>query len=866
MKNFLLSCSWCSLALACLSAAEQPVLRSVRGANAGPNLLRNSGFEEVQAGQPTGWAAAPQGASGAPGAGRNGFSALVCNNPAGAGWFGASQAMELNRTNIVPLVIRGWSRAENVSGSADSGYSLYADIVYEDGSPLWGQTAEFSCGTHGWEQLECVILPEKPVRSVTLHCLFRGHAGTVWFDDLSIQETVPGGGAVLFQGVPMELNPGSVVGRTEGKRTILATRDRLKLTRNGDRISGLDVDSRELAARAPSAFMARDAATGSDVYGFSGGECRELGLRLESRFTAEPDHIVVEGSLTDQQHKDRAVTLLFALPIDATGWRWEDDIRRGRVIQGSSEFHNEVATRCGATGTMSVYPVAVIHDERTGLAVAADMGWPAQYRLGYHPATRQLLIAYDFGLVPETRPLAGTARFRFVIYRFDAMWGFRGAWDKLMRIFPDYFVVRAKDQGIWMPFTDISKVEGWKDFGFKFHEGNNNVKWDDANGILSFRYTEPMTWWMTMGEKVPRSVSQALLVRDSLLEQTSRNEGRMARVTQVAAMHDEQGQPAMVFRDEPWCHGAVWSLNPNPFLPGPLNAATVYWNPEIKQRLYGGTDKPQLDGEYLDSLEGYVTADLNFRREHFGASTVPLTFAKDTKRPVLFKGFAVDEFTRWLAEDVHRSGHLMFANGVPYRFTFLCPWLDVLGTETDWVSEGKYRPAAAQQMDLWRTASGAKPYLLLMNTDYDQFDTNMVQLYFERSLFYGMFPGMFSHNASENPYWQNPRWYNRDRPLFKKYLPLIKRVAEAGWQPVTEARCDNASIWVERFGSDQGRPVFFTLFNETSEMQSGVLRLGHNRPRAALRDLLSGENLHSEGMGWAVRLQPQRAMVVALGD
>ena len=103
-------------------------------------------------------------------------------------------------------------------------------------------------------------------------------------------------------------------------------------------------------------------------------------------------------------------------------------------------------------------------------------------------------------------------------------------------------------------------------------------------------------------------------------------------------------------------------------------------------------------------------------------------------------------------------------------------------------------------MSLWRTMAGRKPYLLLMNTDYDAFTPGLVERYFQRSLFYGMWPGMFSHNASENPYWQNPKWYNRDRPLFKKYLPLIRRVAEAGWQPVTHAACENERIWVERSG------------------------------------------------------------------
>jgi len=335
-------------------------------------------------------------------------------------------------------------------------------------------------------------------------------------------------------------------------------------------------------------------------------------------------------------------------------------------------------------------------------------------------------------------------------------------------------------------------------------------------------------------------------------------------------MWDDSGQPALSFRDTPWCNGAVWSLNPNPDLPGSgedghgYNAATVHWNDSLKERLYGPGAKGRQDGEYLDSLEGYVTTDLNFRREHFRYSSVPLTFATDTKRPALWKGLAVYEFTRWISEDVHRMGKLMFANGVPYRLSFLCPWLDVLGTETDWLQGDKYRPASDSQMNLWRTMSGAKPYLLLMNTDYNQFGPDLVEKYFQRSLSYGMFPSMFSHNAAENPYWQNPKWYNRDRELFKKYIPLVKRVAEAGWQPVTLARCENEKIYVERFGPDQQGKVFWTVCNDTSSPQTGRIRFeqpGFQSP--SLTELLSGAVVHPSERGLlGLTLQPQQVEVI----
>lgn len=120
-----------------------------------------------------------------------------------------------------------------------------------------------------------------------------------------------------------------------------------------------------------------------------------------------------------------------------------------------------------------------------------------------------MFIACDFGLVPDTDRFSGAADFRFVLFRFEPKWGFRAGWAKLQSVFPDYFTVRSRTQGIWMPFTDVS--------------------------------------------------------------------------------------------------------------------------------------------------------------------TVPLTFTSDTRQPALFKGLAVFEFTRWISDDVHRLGRLVFANGVPYRFGFLCP-------------------------------------------------------------------------------------------------------------------------------------------------------------------------------------------------
>lgn len=847
------------------TGAAGPVLRLARSAATGTNLLANPSFEDCAEGTPVSWREAPAGGKSVAGQGRGGSQALYCRNTDPSQWTGASQTIVLRQTAAAPLVVSGWSKAEEVSGSMDNNYSIYVDLTYTDGTQLWGQTAQFRTGTHDWERREVVILPEKPIQSLTVHCLLRHHVGAAWFDDIGVAP-VQGGDAATFDGVPVVA--GSAVSPSRhGPVLTHSTTDGLRILLAGDRVRELQVGDHRLdLATAFSGFVARDVAAGSDVYLFDQGKCEPLQLGLRTEWKSRPDCLVVDGVVRDLKGSDRAVSVSFQLPIDAIGWKWGDDIRRSRTISGKTDFNNPAQVPCGANGTLALYPLAALYNATVGLAIGIDMDRPAQYRLGYNAGTRQLYVAYDFGLVRETKPESGAASFRFVIFHFDPKEGFRTAFDKYTRIFPAHFHVRSKEQGIWMPFTDVSTVEGWEDFGFKYHEGNNNVPWDDQHGILSFRYTEPMTWWMRMEKGVARTASEALRVRSEILRGDNQQQAALARASEIAAMWDDAGQPALKFRNEPWCDGAIWSLNPNPHLPAPgqaFNAATIHWNEKVKERLYGAPRKGDLDGEYLDSLEGYVTADLNFRREHFQHTTVPLTFDKATQQPALFKGLAVYEFTRWLSEDVHKMGKLMFANGVPYRFTFLCPWLDVLGTETDWLRQGKYSPASDRQMSLWRTMSGQKPYVILMNTDYDAFTPDLVERYFQRSLFYGMFPSMFSHNASENPYWRNPKWYNRDRALFKKYIPVIKRVAEAGWQPVTHARLTNPELYLERFGPDANGNLYFTILNDSRAEQKAELKIDADALDShiigELQEMLTGAALKPP---FTLVLQPDQVRVI----
>ena len=179
-------------------------------------------------------------------------------------------------------------------------------------------------------------------------------------------------------------------------------------------------------------------------------------------------------------------------------------------------------------------------------------------------------------------------------------------------------------------------------------------------------------------------------------------------------------------------------------------------------------------------------------------------------------------------------GKLMMANSTPSRLCWLAPWLDVLGTETNWNRNKTWRPMADSTLLFKRVACGPKPYCFLMNTVFEEFPHERVELYMKRSLAYGMFPGFFYHNASQGHYFSRPKLYNRDRVLFKKYVPLCKRVAEAGWQPITLARSSNAKVYVERFGEQ-----ILTVFNDSTDRRTATITLD-GLQAASAKELLTG--------------------------
>ena len=297
-----------------------------------------------------------------------------------------------------------------------------------------------------------------------------------------------------------------------------------------------------------------------------------------------------------------------------------------------------------------------------------------------------------------------------------------------------------------------------------------------------------------------------------------------------------------------------------PSLTGETNDFKTKWNAQIRDRLYGPGRKGDLDGEYIDSSEGYVTDELDFRRDHFAAAETPLTFSLGTHRPAIFRGLIAFEYVRAIAADMHGAGKLMMANATPDQLCWLTPMLDVLGTETDWNPRGKWRPMDDAEFLYRRALCKGKPFCFLMNSDFEKFSHELVEKYMKRSLAYGCFPGFFSHNASEGHYFTRPELYRATGP---SSASTCRCASSSPWPAGNQspASAQATSIFISSFG-DQGTR-YLTLFNDSPEHRDTTITLSLKTSDTS-RELVRGRSVSWTSGKTTVSLDAEDVAVLEL--
>ncbi|MCX7798898.1 MAG: hypothetical protein N2109_00980 [Fimbriimonadales bacterium] len=797
---------------------------------------------------------------------RSGTQSIRCSSDRDGRVFGASVTLLLDQTVAKPVEVSGWSKASGVGGAPDADYSIYVDAIHQDGSPLWGTNAPFDVGTHGWQRRRVVVASGKPFRSVTVYALFRRHAGTVWFDDFSARE-LSDNDLFDFQGTEWHVG-------AAGKAALRASGAGLSLGFDG---AGLLVEVAGQKATTPGGFYWRPFENGGRRMEALAGRIARSGrgfllragssdgrLSLAAELTPGRSAWRGEAVCTNRAQGDLVGTLYFLLPVVERRPVWWDHPRASRFVAEGTEATNAVPVPYGSNGLISRYPYTCVQGERGAHLLAEGFESPVAFRLFFNPKARVLALAWDVAFPPGRR----------VSLRFDcgrlsgerASWGFRAATDWFYGLHPELRNRRVDRTGIWMPFKSPSEVRGVQDFGVAFHEGDNSVEADDGLGVLSFRYTEPMSFWMPMEPALPRTYDSAI----EQLGRLARGSGPLAAQAKAAlrcAARDKDGRLQVEFRSEPWCDGAVFLLNASPRLGGSADDPTKAWlnyNPQDAERWHPTPRMGDrgLDGQYLDSLEGWGER-LDYSPDHRRLCPFPATFDRDGSAVVPLWYHSYD-FAASVSADLRRRGYLLFANAVPLAHPLFCRLLDVMGVETNWAWEGRYEPDSDSVMLFRRVFSGSKPYLLLLNTDFDAFPAAWMRRYVDRCAFYGILPSMFSPDAATRVYWDRPDLVERDRELFRNRVPTIAALCNAGWEPITFARSSDARLWLERFG---GR--FLTVFNPASEAVTATLQLQRSgfplRPKTVV-DRIGGGSFPVRWQGASgmmdVRLEPEQTMVL----
>ncbi len=618
-------------------------------------------------------------------------------------------------------------------------------------------------------------------------------------------------------------------------------------------VSEVGPDSPSPATRVPTR-AARDGAAVVLV-----GEDAAKGYRVRVRWEARGKQLALSGEIEDTTRRDRCLRVAYRLPVAAVGGTWWNDIQDATLIteQGRSSFTGPF----GEFGPFSVYPFSAVDLPRSpthsgggvrnvGLSLAVPMHPPRPFRLGYDP-TEGYIVEWDFGLSPVVRKYPSRADFFALLYRHDPQWGFRAAAKSYYELFPEWFAVRVPRQGNWY-YRDLTDLPHPEDFGLAFNEltTESSLAADRKLGLLAFAYTEPWGWWSWAVGQHPakddpeppyeealavvkaKAADAALAARGGM-----NNQALAAQSILNSGTWDAEGRYTRGGYVASW-GGYIWLLNPSPFAE-PEKGVTRFrltYDWEVEPGLTMGAA-----GIYLDSIDSWAGMP-DYRPEHLASAQHPLTFSGAHPRPAELGVWSQYEFAEYIARDLHGRGRLLMANIFMPTPVFFSHLLDVLGHE---VWKGEPPPVMRAQ----RTLAYRKPYCWLMQIKPEVSAADR-ERWMQEAMLLGIFPNIVGDTTEIAE-------YERFRPLFRKYMPTMLTLAEAGWEPVTYARSD-APIWLERFGPKDGRLLLSVRNPGESEVLAHVTidwpALGTTAAEHGMRRPDGTQVKPSPDGTWAVRL------------
>ena len=606
------------------------------------------------------------------------------------------------------------------------------------------------------------------------------------------------------------------------------------------------------------------------------GSLPDVGLDLDATLKSDEECVRVDGVVRDTTGRDRAVAVRFGLPLDLTGWTWYLDSEERETIQAPKAYRYTYECQSGI-GECSVYPWSALSGPRGGLTFALPLSQgPRVFIVQHDQRLPEASITFYFGLTKHAGHHPNCAPFSFVIYRHDPRWGMRSAMERYYRLFPESFVKRPTYEG-YLNYANLerfdpkthrigaygSQVSDASDFG----EGYKFV-WH-LHGCYDFRmvpYDDP---------KRPDDVTIMGLLQQMVERETKKPRYYTPTAETIKKIcHGSEGQFLYIGDTRYWrpqegynrTNKPGWGLNFRVNEDPGVSDALAKVSRRRAEAYAKDQDRRPFDAWFTaDAIEGYFAnrSGLNYRREHFKTTLVPLTFGKQSLRPAMPNTIWDFLHKCWwpLTQEFQILTH---GNANCYEQAFTLPYVDIPMTEGNWDRDhpgrlDRYMRAMVYQKiwrywRAWHRVTGV----------YGEKDPASVRTQFHRGLAYAVFPCMGPLRSSTGdiePY----------RAWFRQFVPAIEELSAAGWEPVPHARATEGAV-VERYGSFADGQLHFALRNYASIEKEAVLTIDRSAlgiPKEVALcavDMVPGTPaLLPVTDDWRVRLGPEGARAFWVG-
>ncbi|MBN1672332.1 MAG: sigma-70 family RNA polymerase sigma factor [Kiritimatiellae bacterium] len=539
----------------------------------------------------------------------------------------------------------------------------------------------------------------------------------------------------------------------------------------------------------------------------------EQRLSLRSVFRARPHGIDVVSELEDSSGKDRAVLVAFRLPLDAQGWNWGIDVHEWEKVEKPTTYEHIYDCKSGL-GFNSVYPFSALSGKEAGLSLALPLAQgPRSFRIVYDNVEKEYVIEFYLALSRKTERFPQKAAFSFSLYRYDPAWGMRAAARKYYGLYPDSFRKRTPYEG----YIGYARLERPDPTAHALHRGReaepvaqDSSDFGEGYGFIAHMHgSYQVTRLPTEDSKYPSEEA----IWNHLRELGQKNEWTsyvpVSELIKKIAVdrHGKVRAFSGYTRWDPPHQGrnktdrAGWSLHYH-----------VYESPDVSDWFAKDTArkteaylKNQPDRQPFDAI---LTADgacgystnrrrLNYREEHFRRTTFPLTFGCVGLKPAIMNNIWDFYQLAWWPMSEEKKV-LINGNANGYGTLFALHFLDLPMTElADW---DRHHPGRVARY--MRTMAYRKNWRYC----YAPRDGD-VKRRFDEQLPYAFFPALYVHLGNIEAY----------RPLYRRYVPVIEKLAAAGWEPVTHARSPDAAVCMERYGAFGDDNLCITARNYSKE-------------------------------------------------